>query len=208
MERCEISMALKNHGITADTLGNIMLGAGTIYKNLKYTAGKGVGAGDWNGTQLGATSGGITFSYEPEYLDVEVDGATVAVKGLTKQKVAETASIKGNMTEVTEGVVVDALHLTEDASKSVEGVHKCYTTKANISESDYLENIAYVGFTSSGKKIIIILENAICISAFELAGENKNQTTFEVEFTCTGSLESGDLSKLPIYIYYPQEAQV
>lgn len=203
MERCEINMALKNHGITADTLGNIMLGAGSIYKNLKYEEGTG-----WNGTQLGATSGGITFTYEPEYLDVEVDGATVAVRGLTKQKVAETASIKGNMTEVTEGVVVDALHLAKDETKSVEGVHTCYTTKANIDDGDYLDNIAYVGFTSSGKQIIIILPNAICISAFELAGENKAQTTFEVEFTCTGSLESGDLTKLPIEIYYPQEAQV
>lgn len=196
-------MALKTHGITADTLGNIMLGAGTIYKNLKYAEGTG-----WDGIQLGATSGGITFSYEPEYLDVEVDGATVAVRGLTKQKVAETATIKGNMTEVTEGVVVDALHLTEDTAKSVEGVHTCYTTKTNIDESDYLDNIAYVGTTSGGKQIIIILPNAICISAFSLAGENKKQATFEIEFTCTGSLEAGDLTKLPIEIYYPQTAQV
>ena len=196
-------MALKTHGITADTLGNIMLGAGSIYKNLKYTE-----EGGWDGIQLGATSGGITFTYEPEYLDVEVDGATVAVRGLTKQKVAEVASIKGNLTEVTEGVVVDALHLVEDATKSVEGKHKCYTTKVNIDESDYLDNIAYVGFTSGGKQIIIILPNAICISAFELQGQNKTQTTYEVEFTCTGSLEAGDLTKLPIEIYYPQEATV
>lgn len=195
-------MALKSHGITNDTIKNIMLGAGSIYKNLKYdTEG-------WTGTQLGATSGGITFKYEAEYLDVEVDGATVAVKGLTKQKVGETASISGSMTEVTEGIVVDALHLVEDATKSDENVHKCYTTKSNISTDDYLENIAYVGFTTDGKQIIIILPNALCTSAFELKGENKKQATFEIEFICTADLASNNLDKLPIEIYYPQTASV
>ena len=56
-------MALKTHGITPDTINNIMLGAGVFYKNLSY------GAEGWEGTVVGATSGGGTVNIEPEYLE-------------------------------------------------------------------------------------------------------------------------------------------
>ena len=72
-------MALKKHGITSQTVENLILGAGTIYKNLTYAS------NEWTGTVLGATSGGIKFHYEAQWLDIEVDGATVLVKGISKQ---------------------------------------------------------------------------------------------------------------------------
>ena len=50
-------MSLKTHGITSETIKKMILGAGVIYKNLKYDAEN----SDWNGTPLGATSGGIKF---------------------------------------------------------------------------------------------------------------------------------------------------
>ena len=81
-------MALKKHGITSQTIKNLVLGAGVIYKNLKYAS------NDWTGTVLGATSGGIKFNYEAQWLDIEVDGATVLVKGISKQKIGESATLK------------------------------------------------------------------------------------------------------------------
>ena len=189
-------MALKTHGITPDTINNIMLGAGVFYKNLSY------GAEGWEGTVVGATSGGGTVNIEPEYLDVEVDGATVAVKGLTKQKVGETATIEMNLTELTEGVVVSVLNLTEDSSKSNEG-YTCYTTKTNIDETTYLENVAFVGTTTNGSNVIVIMPNAVCTSAFSLSGQNKTQATYTIQYQCTASLDSNNLMKLPIEIYFP-----
>ena len=189
-------MALKTHGITPDTINNIMLGAGVFYKNLSY------GAEGWEGTVVGATSGGGTVNIEPEYLDVEVDGATVAVKGLTKQKVGETATIEMNLTELTEGVVVSVLNLTEDSSKSNEG-YTCYTTKTNIDETNYLENVAFVGTTTNGSNVIVIMPNAVCTSAFSLSGQNKTQATYTIQYQCTASLDSNNLMKLPIEIYFP-----
>lgn len=189
-------MALKTHGITADTINNIMLGAGVFYKNLSY------GAEGWEGTVVGATSGGGTVNIEPEYLDVEVDGATVAVKGLTKQKVGETATIEMNLTELTEGVVVSVLNLTEDATKSNEA-YTCYTTKTNIDESDYLENVAFVGTTTNGSNVIVIMPNAVCTSAFSLSGQNKTQATYTIQYQCTATLDSNNLMKLPLEIYFP-----
>lgn len=189
-------MALKKHGITTETIKKMILGAGVIYKNLKYAD------GEWSGTVLGATSGGIKFNWEATWLDVEVDGATVLVKGVSKQKVGEAASIEGQMTELTEDILVTAMHLVE--STSDDSNYTKYVTKENVTEEDdYLENIAYVGTLSSGQNIIIILPNAICTEAFELETKNAEQTTFSVKFECTADLENDTLNKLDIEIYYP-----
>lgn len=191
-------MSLKKHGITTETIQKMMLGAGVIYKNLKYDSSKKA----WSGTPLGATSGGIKFNYEANWLDVEVDGATVLVKGVSKQKVGESAYIEGQMTEITEDILVTALHLEKTTSEDTEYVK--YVSKEIITEEDdYLENIAYVGTLSSGKQIIIILPNAICTEAFEIEGKNAEQTTYAVKFECTGDLENDTLNKLDIAIYYP-----
>lgn len=191
-------MALKKHGITTETIKKMILGAGVIYKNLKYNT----ETSEWTGTPLGATSGGIKFNWEATWLDVEVDGATVLVKGISKQKVGEAAYIEGQMTELTEDILVTALHLVEDTSEDAN--YTKYVTKDNVTETDdYLDNIAYVGTLSSGMNIIIILPNAICTEAFELETKNAEQTTFAVRFDCTADLENNTLNKLDIGIYYP-----
>ena len=188
---------LKTHGITANTPNNLLFSAGAIYKNLTYDSTNG-----WSGTVLGATNGGIKFSVTPEYVDAELDGASVAVKG-AKIKVSETATIESNMTEFSEGVIVDSLHLTEDTTESITG-YKKYVSKRSISASDYLTNIAYVGALVSGEKIIVILPNAICTSALEVQGQNKTQATYTITFECTATFEQDDLEHLPYEIYYPQ----
>ena len=193
-------MALKKHGITSQTVENLILGAGTIYKNLTYAS------NEWTGTVLGATSGGIKFHYEAQWLDIKVDGATVLVKGISKQKVGESATLEGQMTEVTEDILVTALHL-EQASTSEDTTYNKYVSKSNIDSSDYLTNIAYVGTLSNGKNVIIILPNALCTEAFEIETKNAEQTTFSVKFECTADLTNDTLDKLDIKIYYPKASQ-
>lgn len=197
-------MALKKHGITTETIKKMILGAGVIYKNLKYNSQGSGGSPGWEGTVLGATSGGIKFSWEATWLDIEIDGATVLVKGVSKQKVGETASIEGQMTELTEDILVTAMHLVEDESEDTN--YTKYVSKENVDEDDYLENIAYVGTLSNGDNVIIILPNAICTEAFELETKNSTQTTFAVKFDCTADLENDSLNKLDIAIYYPNQA--
>ena len=190
-------MALKKHGITSETIKNMILGAGVIYKNLKYES----NSKGWTGTPLGATSGGIKFNYEAQWLDIEVDGATVLVKGVSKQKIGESASLEGQLTEITDGILVTALHLVKKTSEDTNYVK--YVSKENITEDDYLENVAYVGTLSNGKNIIIILPNALCTEAFEMETKNATQTTFSVKLECTASLENDNLNKLDLSIYYP-----
>ncbi len=188
-------MALKKHGITDKTVDNMILGAGVIYKNLAFEN------DEWTGTVLGATSGGIKFNYEPKWLDIEVDGATVLVKGVSEQKVGETASLEGQMTELKEDLLTTALHLTA-TNEEVNG-YTVYASKHNIDEDDYLDNVAYVGSMSSGKQIIIILPNALCTEAFELETKNATQTTYSVKFECTADLANDDLDKLDVKVYFP-----
>ncbi|MDL2224679.1 hypothetical protein LJC20_00500 [Eubacteriales bacterium OttesenSCG-928-M02] len=188
---------LKTHGITENTPNNILLGAGTFYKNLKHVAETG-----WSGEVLGATSGGGTVNIAPEYFKPEIDGATVAVKGMI-WKVGDVATIEANLTEFSEGVLVDVLHLKEDTASPITG-YKKYVSVRQITQDDYMDNIGYVGTLSDGRQVIIILENAICTGAMELSPKNKENATYAVTFECTATFEQADLEHLPYQIYYPQ----
>lgn len=121
-------MGLKKHGITSETIKNMILGAGVIYKNLKYEK----PSNGWTGTPLGATSGGLKFNYEAQWLDVEVDGATVLIKGVSKQKVGESATLEGQMTELTEDILVSALHLVKSTSEDTTYVK--YVSKFKLKQ--------------------------------------------------------------------------
>jgi hypothetical protein len=188
---------LKTHGITANTPKEILLGAGAYYKNLKYVEETG-----WAGDILGATSGGGKLTIEPEYMDIEADGATVVVRGL-KKKVAEVASMEINLLEFNEANLTQALHMVEDTAEAVEG-YKVYKSVRDINDDDYFENVAFVGTLTSGQQIIVIFENAILTGAMELEPKNKEVSTFTVTAECTASFEQDDLEHLPYKIYYPQ----
>ncbi len=185
-------------GVTQNTPKNIMFGAGTIHKGLKHEN----GAWNFEESIVGATSGGSTLSIKPEIVNVEADGALVATKGLTV-KTGETAELKVNMLELTPDVIKAAL--IASVGTSDDAGYDVYESKANIAEGDYWENIAFVGKTLEGKNIIVILDNALCTSGFELGGENKKESVGEYTFASHADLTS-DLDTLPYHIYYPKAA--
>lgn len=191
-------MALAKHGITENTPSELMFSAATIYKNLTFAS------NDWTGTVLGATSGGSKWSLVEEFMDAEVDGAKVKVKGL-KVKVGETGIVEVNMTEFKEDVIVNALHLVEDTTGTAVAGYKKYKTKAAIADTDYLENIAVVGWLTSGKACILILPNAFCTSGIEAEPKDKEQAVFTLTFEAHADI-TDDLDHLPVEIYYPTAA--
>lgn len=184
-------------GVTANTPKNIMFGAGTIHKGLKYTTNK------WNfeETIVGATSGGSKLSIVPEITNVEVDGALVKTKGLTV-KTGETASMEINFIELTQNIIKAATIGAAGTSEDVAN-YDVIESKANIAEGDYWDNIAFVGKTLDGKNIIAILDNALCTSGFEQEGKNKEGAIGKYTFECHAEL-TGDLDTLPWHIYYPK----
>ncbi len=195
-----MSKAGKN-GVTAKTPQNIPFGAGTIHKNLKYTEGTG-----WNFEEsiVGATSGGSKYSLVPEIKQVEIDGVLVRTKGFDK-KTGETAKMEINFAEYSPDLIKTTIIGKEATSEDV--VYTKIVTKPDIEEGDYWENIAFVGETLKGQKIIVIMGNALCTSGFEGEGKNKENGTMSVTFECSAEFdENSDLDVLPVAIYYPTAA--
>lgn len=184
-------------GVSANTPKNIMFGAGTIHKGLKYTS----NAWNFDDTIVGATSGGSKLSIVPEITNVEVDGALVKTKGLTV-KTGETATMEINFIELTKDII-KAATIGADGTSDDTANYDVIESKANIATGDYWENIAFVGKTLEGKNIIAIMDNALCTSGFEQEGKNKEGAVGKYTFECHAEL-TGDLDTLPWRIYYPK----
>ena len=189
-------------GVKTGTPEKIFFGAGTIHKNLKYTVPEGQTAGSWNFEEsiMGATQGGSSISIIPELVDIEADGVLVPTKGL-KKKVGETAEMEINFLEITKEIIKSAVIGNEVTSPDNEYNH--IVSKADISEGDYYDNIAFVGKTLAGKNIIVIIENVLCTSGLEKDNQNKEAGVLTCTFACHADLDS-DLDSLPYHIYYPK----
>ena len=197
-------MALPKHGVTKATPSNIPLGAGVWFKNLEFKEGDG-----WTGTILGATSGGSSIKITPEVLDVEIDGALALAKGLALMQ-GGTGEAEVNFAEINKDILAMATlgeALPDDSEHSVDGFD-CIQTKNAITEGDYVTNLGFVGETADkSKQIIVIFDNALCKSGFQLDPKNKENAVVKATFTAYGDIET-DLDRVPIRIYYPKEATV
>lgn len=187
------------HGITANTPGSILLGAGTYHKNLKFETNK------WTGDCIGATSGGGKISIVGEFLDMELDGALVKAKGLTVKQ-GGTASMEINFVELS----TDMLKVTtlfEEGESDANGF-TMLKDKAHIEEGDYIENFGFVGMTADGsKQIVVIFDYALCTSGLEVEGKNKEKSVIKATLEACAAID-GDLDTLPVRIYYPETATV
>lgn len=185
------------HGITTTTPGNILLGAGTFLKGLKWDGDK------WGGTILGATNGGGKISIKGELQDIELDGALVKVKGFTiKQGGAANADV--NFAVITNEILKMATLFKESTSDATG--YTLLEDKPHIEEGDYIDNFGFVGKTADGSKdIIVIFESALCTSGLEFEPKKKEQSV--VKLTLEAYAENdGDLDTLPVKIYYPEVA--
>ena len=191
--------SIGKHGVSSTTPENILLGAGTIHRNLKWEGGK------WTGDIIGATSGGSSVEIKGEIKDIELDGALVKVKGLAVM-LGGTATMEVNFAELSTDVMKMAM-LGEEGDSDAEG-YTMLQTKANISEGDYVDNFAFVGKTANGAKdIIVILESALCTSGLKIEGKNKENAVIKLTMEAYAE-NDGDLDRVPAKIYYPSSAIV
>ena len=193
---------IPENGVTKNTPKNILFGAGTVHRGLKYDA----TTKKWNFKEslFGATNGGSKLDIIPEITTIPIDGVLVKAKGLDV-KTGEKATMEINFAELT-AEMIKASSLGELAEESDVEDFELIKSKANIAEGDYLENIAFVGVTLDKKPIIAILPNALCTSGFSNEGKNKEGAVGKYTFECYQDL-TGDLSVLPWKIYYPTESE-
>ncbi len=186
------------HGITENTPKNILLGAGTYFRGLKYESNA------WTGSPLGATSGGGKISIKGELIDLDLDGALVKFKGQTvKQGGAAAAEV--SFAELTNETLKMGT-LFKEGESNVTGF-TMLEDKPHIEEGDYVDNFGFVGETVGGKQIIVIFESALCTSGLELEPKNKTQSIIKLTLEAYAE-NSGDLDTLPVKIYYPDVATV
>lgn len=185
-----------NNGVSAKTPQNILFGAGTIHKGLKYEG----SSWNFNASCVGATKGGSSITIEPEFYSVEPDGSTVAIKDF-KRKVGEKATLEVNFLELTADLIKSAV--VGENGTSADSTYDVIESKDAIEEGDYWENIAFVGETLDGKNIIVILDNALCTSGLSLEGKNKEEGVGKYTFECHADANES-LTTLPYHIYYPK----
>lgn len=187
------------HGVSATTPENILLGAGTIHKNLTFASNA------WTGDIIGATSGGNSVDIKGEIVDIELDGALVKVKGLAVMQ-GGTGSMEVNFAEITEDILKMSI-IGKTGTSDATG-YSLIQPKAKIEEGDYIPNFAFVGKTANGAKdIIIIFENALCTSGLKIEGKNKENAVLKLTMEAYANNE-GTLDTLPIKIYYPKSVVV
>ena len=184
------------HGVSGTTPDNILLGAGTIHRNLKWDS----ASKKWTGEIIGATSGGNKITIAGEIIDIELDGALVKVKGLAVKQ-GGTCVMEVNYAELS-SEIMQMTSLFAVGDSDADG-YTMLADKASIEEGDYIENYGFVGQTANGKKnIIIIFENALCTSGLELEAKGKENSVIKATMEAYARNE-GDLDTLPVKIYYP-----
>ncbi len=184
------------HGITANTPKNILLGAGAYYKGLKWSSSK------WDGTVIGATNGGGKVTIKPEIKPLEVDGAYVPVKGM-HAKFGGTATMEVNFAEVSPDVLTMGSLFKKGESSAVG--YDMLVDKPKIEENDYIKDFGFVGLTAEGAPIIIIFDYALCTSGLETEPKPKDQAVQKLTLEAVAAPGS-DLRCIPVKIYYPTVA--
>ena len=192
----------KVSGVTENTPKSIMLGAGTLYKNLTYNADS--ATNKWSGTIIGATSGGTKLTITPEVLNIEVDGVLVNAKGLAV-KTGESAKIETNMVELTKDWI-KSIVIGKDGT-SADSRFDVIESDAHITDDSYIENFGYVGFMTDGTPIIVIFAYALCTSGMEAEGKNKEAAVLPATFECYADLAEGQTDTLPYHIYVAKATQ-
>lgn len=158
----------------------------------------------WNAAEsiLGATSGGAKFTITPEIKRVEVDGANVATKGLDR-KVGETAKLEVNLVEITPDRIKE-LAIAKEGTSDVDG-YNVIESKPDIEDTDYADNVAFIGTRADGMPIIIVMDNALCTSGFENDRKPKDNSVLKAVYECYQEITK-NLNTLPYHIYYPTPA--
>lgn len=172
-------MARKTAGLTADTVKRFVIDSGAVYINLGVTGER----------VLGATRGGNTFVIEQDIKQIEIDSVKGATKG-ARRIIESNARITANLLELTTANLLTAIagatatNFTDTTSAPATNTHDEIRRTRNISDLDYISNVAIVGKVSgTAENIVCIVYNALADEGFELSFEDRDEGVLEVTFT-------------------------
>lgn len=151
---------------------------------------------------LFATSGGTSFTAEPEYSDYgdDVDNVPANTKEL---KVLESVNVTMSGTAKTADSTAAKLFMASCTETTSSGLTKL-VPNADLSDSDFVD-LWWVGDYSdkhgatNGGFMAIHVMNALSTGGFQLQSNDKGKGDFEFEFT--GHYSISDMTKVPYEIY-------
>lgn len=201
-------MGLTNNSFTKTSSKNFLLNAAALYTNVEYTPGEDGASGDWTGTKLGATSGGVSIKIEQSYRVIEVDGTShMKVQGLEVLESA-FATATAKVKEFTAELVRQALNGKQRQATADEAPTGTVIveSKRYLEDSDYIKNIAVVGkLSGSNEPVIFILDNVLVTGGLEVETEDNNEAVVEQSYEAHASYEQFDADQFPWRIYFPAQ---
>ncbi|AZV58830.1 SwmB domain-containing protein [Clostridium sp. AWRP] len=182
---------LQTTGFNEKTMEHLVLDAGAIYKNFGLPS----------QTVVGATSGGNEFDAKAKTRQIKVDGVKAAnAKGMEVID-SITTTLKCNFIEITKEILAAALIANIDSAS--DSNYDIITGKTIIADSDYIQNLAWVGTLSgSSKPVIIVIYNALCLDGLQIKPQDSKDNTLDVTFTAHA--DPSKPQELPYKIYYPK----
>ncbi|PKM48345.1 MAG: hypothetical protein CVV01_03985 [Firmicutes bacterium HGW-Firmicutes-6] len=194
-------------GYNTKTMENLHTGAGAYFKNFT------VGVDTYetaraDGKLLGATQGGGNFKAAAEIRQIEIDGLPGKAKGA---ELIESWEVSLGMTFIETTPATLALSLgAADIDSSTNGTYSIIQGRNAFKDSDYIDNITYIGtITGSDEPIIIQVFNALSTDGLDIKVEDKKEGTIPV--TVFGHYEDsgdGSMDAPPFKIYYPKGSNV
>lgn len=193
---------VKKTGYTKSTPQHFLTNAGAVYKNLTWNS----ESQKWEGELLGATSGGNKLTIEQNYRTVGIDGVFTAAVG---QKVLESqgAKLEINMKEITAENLRMSLNGQVDSGDGATAPanYKVVSAKGKLAKTDYITNLGLVGTMSGTEQpIIIILDNALCVSGLEFETKDNEEAVVAMIFEAHADEDQIDDLTLPCRIYFPE----
>lgn len=167
-------MVEKTHGITVETVKNMVIDAGAVY--IDYGLG--------TERLLGATRDGNTFKVEREIRTPSVDGALGPLKG-SARKASANVSMVVNLIEITAANLKLALTASDmsDYPSTEAKTHDKIISNRDIADTDYVTNVALIGKVSGADEhVICIIDNGLCDGNLELAMKDKDESVIEMTF--------------------------
>lgn len=185
-------------GLNEKTPQNLLLDSGAFYKNFE------VGTDTFETAAsklLGATKGGGSFKAVPSLRQVEVDGVRGAVKGLNILDSWEVM-IGAKIVEITPDNLVTTLGLASKTTGTDNEIdYEVIQGKQCIEDTDYINNITWIGTLSGSQKPVIIqIFNAMNTKGLELSFEDKGEGLLETEFV--GHYDFKNIQLVPFKIFY------
>jgi len=183
-----------DHGITTKTPDNVVIGAGFLVRDYEDD----MDDAELAKNILSATSGGIKLTIGPNVIDLELDGAAVAVERLSNVKQGEEAQMETNIVELTAEMMAKMIigDIVDDPEKGFVTI----TTSPHIEESAYYKNLTWIGRKANGDRLSVTFGMALITGGFAGEFKNKEKTAYPVVIKCVAPINDEGKSYLTLPI--------